>query len=149
MKPGMALLQPRGTAHCVTTFRTREDSCVYGWEAVDTKDTERIQYTLNYYSTGVGIAQARFLLIKYGMVEFYFLLKEKQYKEAIRAYKKSKGNSSLSDFLEKSYLLSHMRAFIIAGMTNFSLKNFADSNLRDGSKWPEAERQDLKRLPSL
>ena len=52
-----------------------------------------------------------------------------------------------------------MRAFIIAGMTNFSLKIFTDSNLHDGSKWrltedekqllSEAERQDLKRLPVL
>ena len=105
------------------------------------------------------IAQAQFLLIKYGMEEFYFLLKKKHYKEAIRAYKKSKGNNSLSDFLENSYLLSHMRAFIIVGMTNFSLKKFADSNLHDGSKWrltedkkqllTEAERQNLKRMPDL
>ena len=82
-EPGLTLLQPRGAAHCVVTFNDREDrlALVYGWEGIDISDDERLKYCFNNYSTGISVvAFEQRLIHKIGLLEFYFLVRERSWK---------------------------------------------------------------------
>ena len=71
---------------------------------------------------GMRRENARLLLRSMGMLEFYYLLRERLWKEAISSYVQAGRVGTVRGYAEQGYIISNIRSFLIAGLTIDGMK---------------------------